>query len=147
MDFTIRPMDEFDLSTTLEWRNDPTVLASAKTSNPISMNEHEAMYKYNNAIKLVFEFNNVPVGYVQFSRDPDHAAGEWSFHMAPEWRGKGLSEIMLKAALYYVNKKEGFEYVTSFVKKDNFISNKLHIKLGFELIETSGEFDEYVLYL
>lgn len=148
MNFTIRPMDEFDLATTLEWRNDPVVLASAKTSNPISMAEHEAMYKYNNSIKLVFELDDVPVGYVQFNRDSDYRrSSEWSFHVAPEWRGKGLSQIMLKCALYYVKTKENFTEINAFVKKDNLISVKLHEKLGFCRVEDKDNFLGYVLYL
>lgn len=140
-------MDEFDLSTTLEWRNDPVVLASAKTSNPISMNEHEAMYKYNNSIKLIFDFNDVPVGYIQFNLDPDTTSSEWSFHIAKEWRGKGLSEIALKLALYYIKHKEDLSSITAFVRKNNTASNHLHNKLGFQLSQTKDDFYMYELFL
>lgn len=147
MEFKLRPMEERDLEVTLNWRNDPEVLKSAKTSNKISAEEHKAVFLYNNAIKLVFEVDSILSGYVQFNRDPDQNTGEWSFHMSPESRGKGLSEIMLKAALYYIKKEEGYIAVTAIVQKHNTISNHLHKKLGFDLVGIIGNFWKYDLAL
>lgn len=145
--FELRPVEEKDLDVTLSWRNDPEVLKSAKTSNKISIEEHRAMFLYNNAIKLIFLVDDTPTGYVQFTRDPDQALGEWSFHFSSDARGKGLSEIMLKAALYYIKKEEGYIAVTSVVQKHNTISNHLHKKLGFDLVGDKGNFFEYDLAL
>lgn len=145
MEFKLRPMEEKDLSATLAWRNDPEVRKFAQTQNIISSDEHEAMFKFNNAIKLVFEVDSVPAGYVQFTRDPDDLVGEWSFHMANEFRGKGLSEIMLLASLYYIKKEEGYNGVKSLVLKHNDISNHLHRKFGFEEIERKNNLIEYYL--
>jgi RimJ/RimL family protein N-acetyltransferase len=132
MEFRLRPMEQKDLMITLEMRNDSTVLKTAITPNEISYKEHEAMFKFNNAIKLVFEVDNILVGYVQVSRDPDKVSGEWSFHMEKKQRGKGLSSIMLNAALYYLVTVEGYKSIISKVKTDNIISKHLHYKLGFE---------------
>lgn len=147
MNFNIRPMTEKDLEVTFEWRNDELVLASALTPNEISKNEHVAMFNYNNSIKLVFEFNDVPVGYIQISRESDQCSGEWSFHMAKEWRGHGLSEIMLRLALYYVKKEEQYIMIHAVVRKENKASNRLHEKLGFRQTHVRDEFYEYELSL
>jgi len=147
MDLKLRPMEEKDLQVTFDWRNDPEVLKHAQTSNPISFNEHEAVFKFNNAVKLVFEYNGDPAGYVSVTRDPDDSIGEWSFHMGSKYRGKGLAEIMLKAALYYLAKEEGYTGLTSAVLKHNNISIHLHKKLGFELTGTKNNFNEYYLDL
>lgn len=147
MKFELRPVEEKDLKVTLEWRNDPEVLKYAQTPNPISMEEHAAMYKFNNAIKLIFLVNDVPAGFVAFTRDPDFPKGEWSFHLSKEFRGKGLSELMLKSALYYIIEVEGYVVVTAAVKKNNEISNYLHQKLGFEYVSSKDDFYELKLEL
>lgn len=147
MEFNLRPVEECDLKLTLEWRNDPNVLKQAQTPDPISYFEHFASYKYNNSIKLIFEVDKTPVGYVTITRDPDAPAGEWSFHMGKTHRGTGLSEIMLKSALYYFKNKEGYVKVVSKVKKDNSISKHLHYKLGFTYTQDKDNFHEYYLNL
>lgn len=145
MELKLRPMEEKDLKITFEWRNDKEVLNHAQTSNPISFNEHEALFKYNNAVKLIFEYNGEPAGYVSVTKDLDGPTGEWSFHMGANYRGKGLAEIMLKLALYYLSKEEGYTGLTSAVLKHNAISIYLHNKLGFELTGTKNNFNEYYL--
>ena len=134
MNFKLREMTEADLIVALQWRNDPKVLKTAMTPNPISYKEYEAMLLYNNAIKLIFEVDGIPAGNIQISRDPDKPTGEWSFHLSKDYRGKGLSMIMLSAALYYLASKEGYEEVTAKVKFDNEISKEIHNKLGFEFL-------------
>lgn len=131
MNFSIRPMEEKDLLITFQWRNEPDVVKTAMTVDIISYKEHEAMFKFNNSIKLVFEVNGHPAGYVQVSRDPDENKGEWAFHMGKKHKGKGLSTIMLKIALYYLINVEGYTEVYAKVKPDNALSQGLHTKLSF----------------
>ena len=147
MDFRLRPMEDCDLDQTFEWRNDPVVLKGAMTPNPISRNEHDAVFKYGNTIKLIFEVDNSPKGFVSVSRDEYGESGEWSFHMSKEGRGQGLAKIMLGAALYYMKKVEGYEYITSAVLPDNEISIYLHEQLGFTPMEDEGHFKKYYINL
>ena len=147
MNFTLRPMEEKDLDLTFTWRNDSGVLKNATTSNPISKEEHDAMFLYNNAIKLIFEVDAVSVGFVSFSRDPDAPVGEWAFHLGEEFRGHGLSEMMLKMALYYIKMEEGYTEITSTVLTHNDISIYLHQKLGFEYTGTKNNMNEYWISL
>lgn len=132
MDFSIRPMNSSDLVDTLIWRNDPEVRSTALTNDTISAREHEAMFLYNNSVKLIFDVDYKPVGYIQINVDPDTAKGEWSFHMNPEYKGKGLSTIMLSSALYYL--KDDYKELEARVKVDNKISIHLHEKLGFKCL-------------
>ena len=132
MIFTIRPMRETDLANTLKWRNDPEVRKTSITDNIISAGEHNAMFLYNNSIKLIFEVEEIPSGYIQISIDPDTKKGEWAFHIASEYKGKGLSTIMLSLALYYLKEKYGYDGIEAKVKVDNKISIHLHYKLGFK---------------
>lgn len=145
IEFKLRPMLETDLDITFSWRNDPQVLKYAQTSNPISYNEHEAVFKFNNSLKLIFEVNSAPVGYVSCSRDSAGISGEWSFHIGKEHRGQGLSEIMLRAALYYLIKEEGYFHITATVLEHNEISHILHDKLGF--IQNGPESNGFIKYI
>lgn len=147
MKFELRPMEDKDLAITFEWRNDPEVLKNAQTSNPISYNEHEAMFKWNNALKLIFEVDGEPAGYVASTRSTENLNTEWSFHMGKAHRGKGLSQIMLRAALYYLKYKVGYHCITSTVLDHNHKSIDLHIKLGFTEGELEGKFKTYYLHL
>lgn len=144
MEFHLRPMEDKDLEVTFHWRNDSEVLRNAVSPEPISYNEHEALFKYNNAIKLVFEVDGVPVGFVSVTRDPDDpTTGEWSFHMSADHRGKGLSEIMLRATFYYMKTREGYNSLTSQVFRHNKISKHLHYKLGFDHVKDIGSLHQY----
>ena len=147
MKFELRPMEEKDLDITFSWRNDPEVLKYAQTSNPISYNEHESVFKFNNALKLVFEVDNEPAGYVSCTRSTENLNTEWSFHMGKAHRGKGLSEIMLRSVLYYLKHKENYHCITSTVWEHNEKSINLHNKLGFAEGTPEGKFKTYYLYL
>lgn len=126
----LRPMESKDLPITFAWRNEDQVRKTSMSSNPISFNEHEAMFKYNNAVKLIFEVDGSPAGYVSCSRDPDEPTGEWGFHLGPDARGKGYSEIMLRMALIEL-KRLGFTWLTAQVRLANLPSLHIHNKLDF----------------
>jgi RimJ/RimL family protein N-acetyltransferase len=147
LSFKLRPMEEQDLAITLVMRNEPEVLKNAITSNVISAAEHDAMFRYNNAVKLVFEINGQLAGVISVSRDPDDSTGEWSFYMGKEFRGKGYSEIMLKSVLLYISKEEGYTGVRATVLKHNAVSKHLHYKLGFEHTGDKNNMHEYWLSL
>jgi len=132
MEFKIRPMNSTDLPDTLSWRNDPEVRKTSITNDIISAKEHEAMFLYNNAIKLIFEVENKSCGYIQISVDPDTKKGEWAFHISNKYKGKGLSTIMLSLALYYLKEKYEYKEIEANVKVDNKVSIHLHSKLGFK---------------
>lgn len=140
-------MEERDLEDTFAWRNDPEVRNNAMSSNLISYPEHEANFKFNNAIKLVFEVDSKPAGLIVVTQDPSVPVGEWSFHLASEFRSKGLSEIMLRIGLYYIKHKLLYKGVTSCVLKHNKVSRHLHSKLGFLQTGMNEKFIEYKLPL
>lgn len=145
--YKLRPMTEDDLKITFEWRNDKDVLKHAMSSHPVSWAEHEAIFKYNNAVKLIFEVNGVPVGFTSITQSDDEPAGEWSFYLGAEHRGKGYSSIMLEAVLLQLKKEYQYTGITSRVKVYNDVSNHLHEKLGFEITNTGPIYKEYYLHL
>lgn len=140
-------MEEKDLELTFQWRNDPEVLKNAQTTNQISYKEHEAHFKFNSAVKLVFDIDGQSAGFLACTKDPDQPVGEWSFHMSSYYRGQGLSEIMLRIGLYYLKHKEGYQSLTSRVAKHNSVSKHLHYKLGFKTTGDKHDFFEYEIKL
>lgn len=141
-------MEEKDLEVTFIWRNDPDVLKYAQAPNQVSMAEHAAVFKFNNSLKLIFEFDSQPIGFVSVTRDPNEPKGEWSFHLAKEFRGKGLSELMLRMTLHYLKTVEKYKIITSSVMPDNIVSNYLHHMLEFVQVHGKDDkFKEYYLYL
>lgn len=147
MSTKLRPMTEADLDITFQWRNDPEVLKNAQTPSPISFKEHEAMFTHNNAVKLVYEVDGKPAGFVSCSREPEAGIGEWAFHLGDGYRGKGLAENMLKAALLYLKQEESYNTIKSRVFVHNLVSNYLHIKLGFDNASNKYNFIEYEIKL
>lgn len=140
-------MEEKDLPITYTWRNEETIRNSAQTSHIISYNEHEANFKFNNAVKLIFEVNDLPAGFVSCTRDPDLAIGEWAFHLGEGFRGKGYSEIMLKMALVEL-KRLGYEGIIAIVRTNNLPSLHLHRKLKcIELPAPNPDFKEFTIVL
>lgn len=127
----LRFMTDADLQITYAWRNDPLVRHMAMSDHEISYAEHEAMYKYNNALRLIFEFNGEPSGFVSCTVDPESNDGVWSFHLAPEARGQGLAPIMLRLALMFL-KQRGYKRIKSEIKVYNGRSFNLHLDLGFK---------------
>jgi len=147
MNFRLRPMNENDIELTFKWRNDPLVRNNAQSVQEISLNEHAAWVKFNNSVKLIFEVDDIPAGFISVTRDPENNSGEWAFHMAPDMRGQGLSELMLKAALYYLAKKEGYDTIYSTVRVYNVLSKHLHEKLEFSKCGEDEEYIKYIFYL
>lgn len=140
----LKEMEEKDLPVTFAWRNEEQVLRAAMTNKPISYNEHEALFKYNNSVKLVFSIDNVPTGYISCSKDPDEPIGEWGFHLAPEARKKGYSQIMLRMGLIELQKR-GYTRIYAKVKKSNIPSIHLHNKLGFYELDSDYN-DQFIRY-
>lgn len=145
MDAVLRPMEDRDLQVTYEWRNDPIVRQFAMSDHTVSWAEHESMYRYNSSLRLIFEFDGVPCGFISCSKDEETTEGTWSFHMAPDSRGKGLSSIMLQMALLYL-KQAGYTQIHSEVQINNPISQGLHGKLNFEYV-TLNEAGPYFVYV
>lgn len=148
MAFILRKMTSADLLETFLMRNDEAVCRFAENPRPISWSEHESVFRYTTYPKYVYTslVSEVPkfeeiIGYVEFRNDmvnDDPDLKIWAFHLDDEWRGKGLSESMLKDAIKEA-KKLGIKYIQGNVKKDNLSSIRLHNKLKFDKIRETDE--------
>lgn len=147
MNFTIRPMENQDIEETFHWRNDLLVLQNSISQNRVSFPDYEAWILHNNSLKLVFEIDGQRAGFVTVTRDPETLTGEWSFHLNPIFRRKGLSELMLRSAIYYIRINTTYVGLFSRIRHDNNVSHKLHKRLHFQITEVDNDFSKYYLHI
>ncbi|OPY58788.1 MAG: ribosomal-protein-S5-alanine N-acetyltransferase [Pelotomaculum sp. PtaU1.Bin035] len=146
-DFGLRSIEEKDLEIILGWRNSDRIRANMFTDHIITMEEHrswfERLQKRQKDIYLVFEYNDYPVGIVNFiEMDSQIYTYKWGFYIGEEDVPKGLGSIMGFMGLKYIFKKCN----KCKVKGEAFVFNEasinFHKKLGFN---EEGYFPKYVL--
>jgi RimJ/RimL family protein N-acetyltransferase len=143
IDCKIRPMEDKDISEAFDWRNDLLVLQMGDSDEPVTKADFNAWAKFNNALKLIFEVNGKRAGIVSVSKDPETLTGEWAFHLAPMFRRKGLSEVMLRLALYYIRHQTDYIGIYARVRHNNPVSHKLHKRLHFQVEVIDNDFSKY----
>ena len=71
MNYTLRPLEEKDLSIILDWRNSEKVHSKMLTDHKITWDEHYSWYQRmkEQPIKrnLVFEYKGKPIGYIGYT--------------------------------------------------------------------------------
>ena len=100
----IRPMTHSDVERVLAWRNDPEVRRYMYTQHEITLTEHRAWFEQalQNPRKhlLIFEFDNQPLGFVNFNELASGGIADWGFYAAPD-APKGSGRKLGQAALQY----------------------------------------------
>tara|TARA_B110000967_G_C18307700_1_gene281438 strand:+ start:20 stop:469 length:450 start_codon:yes stop_codon:yes gene_type:complete len=138
MSLTIRKAKISDLLKTFEWANEKEVIKnSIERSKKVSLNEHSIwLKKYiiskSNSLFIV-GLKSEQIGLVRI----DSIKKEFflSYLVDKKKRNKGIGHQMLnKIIKKYKNKKKVFK---ARVKKDNFASNSIFIKLGFKIKYTN----------
>lgn len=133
--YGIRPMIRDDLRMVLNWRNHPDIRQYMYTNHEISLDEHILWFEkesINDKKKLlIFEENNIPVGFVNFARSSTTLPVEWGFYIAPDAR-KGTGRALGKHALDYAFSTLGTHKVMGYVIASNVKSLQFHEKLGFQ---------------
>lgn len=134
--YGLRPIEEKDLELILHWRNSDRIRANMFTDHIIKMEEHRSWFdrlqKEQKDIYLVFEYNDNPVGIVNFiEMDSHNYTCKWGFYIGEEDVPKGLGSIMGFMGLEYI-----FEECNKcIVKGEAFVFNEAsinyHTKLGF----------------
>lgn len=143
---SIRPMSHEDLLMVRKWRNHPDIKKYMNSQHEISESEH--LQWFESALidpkrnLLIYEENNIPLGFVQFSIQGVNGEAVWGFYLDPEVsRGKGyqLGKVALSHAFKTLNLPEVYGEVFA----TNGRSIGFHNKLGFQLSEI--QLDEQVL--
>jgi RimJ/RimL family protein N-acetyltransferase len=117
-----------------EWRNDAETVRFSGTSRRVAPSQH-ARWVAARLIDpttrlLIAEQDGVPVGQVRI--DVTAANGVVSLAVAPEARGRGVAQAMLRATLDDLTHEGDPSTLTALVHPDNAASIRVFERVGFE---------------
>ncbi|MFB7889109.1 GNAT family N-acetyltransferase [Cellulosimicrobium cellulans] len=133
----------------LRWRNDPSVRAVSRSSEPVPWRSHRtwlAQVLDDPGRRLyVVEHADVRVGTVRFDRRDE---GEWevSITLSPEARGHGLAGAVLAVAEDAFAAEEPAATLVAAILPDNAPSQRLFVRAGYAHVpdRRDGDFDVLV---
>lgn len=145
MDITLKPASKKACDLLFNWANDEDVRKNSFTDNKILYKDH--IKWFNNKINsdkcfiFILYFAEIPAGQIRI--DIENENGVISYSIDKDFRGKGLSEIMISQLEAEVKKnKEYINKLVGYVKFGNVISQKVFENLKYEKI-THDDFLEY----
>ena len=132
-EFVIRLAELRDMKNVFDLSNDDTVRAMSIHPEKIEWKSHMQWFEgaLNNPDVLFYVAETMDgdfIGQVRFTRDN----ADWvvSISLADKYRRKRLSAMILKKAI----EKSHLNRNTAYVKKDNILSEKMFLSLGYKLI-------------
>lgn len=132
----LRVLRENDLEMVLQWRNHEEIRKWMVNSEVIELSDHLKWFENNKHNQdrsfYIFEYGQVPQGYVSFVEIPNSTALEWGFYIKPEVE-KGMGNILGLTALNYAFEQLKAEKVFGQVLDFNEKSLNFHKKQGFTL--------------
>lgn len=131
----VRPMRYEDLEIVLAWRNHPEIRRFMYTQQEISLSEHKSWFRRalrnRNKYLLIFEFHNIPRGFITFERTIDSKIADWGFYAAPD-APKGTGRQLARSALTYAFAQLKLHKICGQAIDYNERSIKFHLSLGFQ---------------
>lgn len=114
------------------WFSDPTSRANSNSSDTISWVDHLSWLS-NRVLRstknhFVLEASGLPVGQIRFDFDGD--ALILSYSIDPDFRQRGLGQLIVEMGIQEVRKQSGLK-IRAHVKSDNEASISIFQKLGF----------------
>lgn len=125
----------------MAWRNDPVTLSMSRHRDPKRWESfwpefRDTYFHVEAALTPVFALaGERRIGFLRFlpvehPLAPNRRAVEISINIAPEWRGKGLGPMVLRAALDHLTAWGG-DSVCAETREENIPSRKAFIAAGF----------------
>lgn len=135
MSYLLRKMATSDLDMIRSWRNNPDVRRFMYTRHEISKDEHtlwwQRVSELNNFVSLIFEYNNVSMGYVSFSNiNILDKKCDWAFYLSKD-AIRGIGSLVEFLALEYAFEKILINKLKCEVFSFNQSVIKMHHKFGF----------------
>jgi len=133
-DLRLRHVQEKDCRQLWEWANDPAVRPVSFATEPISWERHLEWFNSklcdpNAVLYLVVDSGGLPAGQVRFQMDKIRAAV--SISLAPQFRGKGYGEVVLKKATDDLFRTTAVTQIDAYVKPNNTASLGLFARAGY----------------
>lgn len=145
-----RPATSEDALMLLRWRNDPSVRAVSRSSEPVPWSSHRAWLAHvledPDRRLYVTEQAGIRVGTVRFDRLDDGGEWEVSITLAPEARGRGLAGAVLAAAEEAFAADQPDATLVAAILPDNAPSQRLFVRAGYAHVpdRRDGDFDVLV---
>lgn len=131
----IRRMVHADLERVLAWRNHPDVRHYMYTQHEITLDEHQRWFERSlldpKKHLLIFEQNQQPRGFVNFSEVASGGIADWGFYAAPE-APKGSGRQLGRASLDHAFTQLKLHKVCGQTVAYNERSVRFHQTLGFQ---------------
>lgn len=131
----LRPMAETDLDRVFRWRNNPEVRRFMYTAHELEWAEHcawfERMQGQDGVHLLIFEYQQIPMGFANISRQRSDTIADWGFYLAPEapaGTGRALGEAVVNFSFGKLKLHKLCGQVLGF----NDRSIRFHLRLGFK---------------
>jgi len=131
----VRLMVHDDLELVLSWRNDPEVRRYMYTQHKITLDEHQDWFERTQQDQrkqlLIFESDNQPLGFINFSESANGGIADWGFYAAPD-APKGSGRQLGQAALNHAFTQLKLHKVCGRALAFNERSIHFHQSLGFQ---------------
>jgi UDP-4-amino-4,6-dideoxy-N-acetyl-beta-L-altrosamine N-acetyltransferase len=130
----LRLMIASDLENVLKLRNHPKVRRYMLTQHEISIEEHTLWFEsasQNESIRLlIFDVDEVCMGFVQLKKTCDLGVANWGFYVTPD-APKGIGRKLGNAAITRAFEVENFHKICGQTLGYNRPSIEFHKSLGF----------------
>ena len=131
---TVREATQEDAHLYFEWANDPIVRQMSFHTDPIQWDDHINWFntKINSSLShlLICYQRTTPIGQVRFDI-LEGGQAEIDISIAKDFRGQGLGEAMLDAAMEYERCMNGIDSFVAEVKEENLPSMRMFLANGF----------------
>jgi UDP-4-amino-4,6-dideoxy-N-acetyl-beta-L-altrosamine N-acetyltransferase len=130
----LRPMVAADLERVLTWRNHPDVRRYMYTQHAISLKEHTHWFERASQDEkrhlLVFENDEISLGFINFHQIAEGSVMDWGFYVAPD-APKGTGSWLGNAALSFAFEKNKWHKICGQALAYNERSIRFHQNLRF----------------
>ena len=134
LQISIRESKLTDKELIYNWSNDPLVRNNSFNTNTIIYEDHEKWYNERlndeNSLLLINEIEGIPAGFIRFEIKKKYAVV--GILLNKQFRGKGLSSLMLKRSCSYFFKIYNCS-ILAYIKESNKASIKTFKNSGFIL--------------
>ncbi len=140
--FYMRQAADRDSGILLSWANDPETRLNSYYSEMITKDVHEKWYRKklsDPGSRIWLAEDNESIGMVRIDKEEDGYT--MSINLAPEQRGKGLAEKVLRMASLHFFSEFPDENIYAWIKKDNILSQKAFSAAGFIFVKEEMKHD------
>ena len=121
-----------------KWRNEPSVRAASRDSDPIPLDDHKRWFERrlqesDVVIFIVSDEYGIDIGYIRFEIEAEEA--EISIALDPKSRGKGLGAAAIRSASDTLINTGRVRTIVALIKPGNEASVRVFSKSGYDVVD------------